>query len=277
MTWLLFKRKTSMQQTIPRTLCLVALTLAMHASADETDDAIAKLPEGPERTAIMLGRKITFETPRYLPDHVKSGLSCANCHIDGGTRPYASPWYGVTGVPPKYSARSGTSFTLERQIDECFRRAENGTPLARDSVEMKALIAYMAFLSRDIPPGQFGPGRGIGKLATDPTPDPVHGRAIYVQKCAACHGSDGAGVRSGVVYTIPPLWGSAAINIGSSMARVGIAATFIKHNMPLGAGGSLSDQEAVDVASYVIGQPRPDYPAKAADWPYGGKPKDARY
>jgi len=47
--------------------------------------------------------------------------------------------------------------------------------------------------------------------------------------------------------------------------------------MPLGQGGSLSDQEAYDIAVYFIQQPRPDFPGKEQDWPQGGKPDDARY
>ena len=69
------------------------------------------------------------------------------------------------------------------------------------------------------------------------------------------------------------------------MARTYTAAAFIKNNMPvaydlnapLGQGGALSDQDAVDVAEYFTHQPRPDFAAKVKDWPNGGKPKDARY
>ena len=46
--------------------------------------------------------------------------------------------------------------------------------------------------------------------------------------------------------------------------------------MPLG-GAVLTDQEAYDVAAYFTQQPRPDFKGKKADWPNGGKPKDARY
>ncbi len=264
-----------MQRTIAAALFLAAL--AVHAYADETDTAIAALPEGAERSAIELGRNIALDTPRYAPAHVSGGISCASCHIDGGTRPNASPWYGITGMPPAYSGRSDAVITLEQRINDCFRRSENGTPLALDSVEMKALVAYMSFLSRGIPPGQFGPGRGMGHLASAHTPDMEHGHALYVQKCTACHGANGGGLRTGTTYTVPPLWGDASYNIGASMARAGPAAAFIAHNMPLGQGGSLSEEDAIDIASYVTTQPRPDYADKAADWPKGGKPKDARY
>jgi thiosulfate dehydrogenase len=61
------------------------------------------------------------------------------------------------------------------------------------------------------------------------------------------------------------------------MARVTVAAAFIKSNMPRARGWSLSDDDAYDVAAYVNAQPRPDFPDKANDWPKGGKPADAPY
>jgi len=39
----------------------------------------------------------------------------------------------------------------------------------------------------------------------------------------------------------------------------------------------MPDQDAVDIASYFINQPCPDFANKAKDWPRDPKPKDARY
>jgi thiosulfate dehydrogenase len=61
------------------------------------------------------------------------------------------------------------------------------------------------------------------------------------------------------------------------MAREERAATFIKHFMPQSNPGSLTDQQAYDVAAYVVAQPRPDSPGKADDWPKGGAPADVPY
>ena len=61
------------------------------------------------------------------------------------------------------------------------------------------------------------------------------------------------------------------------MARLDTAAAFVKSNMPLGMGNTLSDQDAYDIAEWFIHQPRPDFPGKSKDWPEGGKPRDARY
>jgi thiosulfate dehydrogenase len=44
------------------------------------------------------------------------------------------------------------------------------------------------------------------------------------------------------------------------MASIDNAAEFIKANMPLGLGGSLSDQEAWDIATYMDSQERPQDP-----------------
>lgn len=248
-------------------------------TAQTLEARLAALPAGPDKDAVMLGYHLSVDTPHYAPGHVPGGaISCASCHIGAGTTPHASPWYGMTGVTPAYTARSATVESLAQRVDNCFRRSENGTPLALDSAEMNGLLAYMTFVSQGVPSGAFGPGRGMGKIANiaKMTPDPARGNAIYGERCASCHGADGQGVQSGGRYVFPPLWGEASFNIGASMARIGTAAAFIKHNMPLG-NPNLSDQDALDVAAYVAHQPRPDFPGKENDWPKGGKPVDARY
>jgi thiosulfate dehydrogenase len=75
----------------------------------------------------------------------------------------------------------------------------------------------------------------------------------------------------------PPVWGPKSYNIAADMARVSVAAAFIKSNMPRTWGWSLSDDDAYDVAAYINSQPRPDFRGKANDWPKGGKPADAPY
>jgi thiosulfate dehydrogenase len=61
------------------------------------------------------------------------------------------------------------------------------------------------------------------------------------------------------------------------MARQTKAASFIWHNMPFGAGKTLTQQEALDLAAYVVAQPRLDSPGKGNDWPVGGAPGDVPY
>jgi len=58
----------------------------------------------------------------------------------------------------------------------------------------------------------------------------------------------------------PPVWGRGSFNWGAGMHRIDTAAGFIQHNMPLGQGDTLSDQEAWDVAAFVDSHERPQDP-----------------
>ena len=80
---------------------------------------------------------------------------------------------------------------------------------------------------------------------------------MYRVHCAACHGANGGGLKAGATYTFPPLWGRDSYNAGAGMHRVPTAAAFIKANMPLGQGGTLTDQQAWDVAAFMNSHPRP--------------------
>jgi thiosulfate dehydrogenase len=111
------------------------------------------------------------------------------------------------------------------------------------------------------------------KMPKEMEGDPARGKALYVEKtCSTCHGADGEGMGP-----LPPVWGPKSYSIGASMARIERAAAFIYRNMPQVNPGSLTEQEAWDLAAYINGQPRPDSPAKEMDWPVGGNPKDVPY
>jgi len=175
---------------------------------------------------------------------------------------------------------------LAERINGCFLRSMNGKPVPVDSPDMQAMLAYFDWLSKGLPAKTKVAGQGIGKLDGKLVADPVHGKLVYDDGCALCHGEHGEGVKDARgEFVFPPLWGDESFNIGAGMARTNTAAGFVKHNMPvawganapLGQGGVLSDQDALDVAEYFSHQPRPDFPAKVKDWPNGGKPKDARY
>ena len=61
-------------------------------------------------------------------------------------------------------------------------------------------------------------------------------------------------------YAFPPLWGPRAFNWGAGMGKLANAAGFIKANMPLGQGGTLSDQQAWDLAAFMDSRERPRDP-----------------
>jgi thiosulfate dehydrogenase len=166
------------------------------------------MPAGPLGDAIRLGQAIVSDTQTRASAYIRNGLNCVSCHLDGGRTAYAAPLVGLTGVFPEYRARRGRVESLEERINDCFRRSMNGRPLPQDSAEMIGLLAYIAWLSQGVPTGTEVIGRGFRDIIAPAKPDPVQGKVLYAQKCAACHGADGQGLRgAGNAFVFPPLWG----------------------------------------------------------------------
>ena len=63
----------------------------------------------------------------------------------------------------------------------------------------------------------------------------------------------------------------------AGMARYRTAAAFIHANMPRDLPGTLSRQDALDLAAFIDSRPRPDFAGKSKDWPRGGAPADTPY
>jgi len=186
--------------------------------------------------------------------------------------PNTASFVGISRLYPEYRARADRQMTLAERINECFERSMNGKALPPDSSKLQAVVAYIEWLSQNVPPGSAVPWRGIPRLTSSRIPDPVNGKKQFATKCVFCHGAEGQGTMAA-----PPVWGPHSYNIAAGMARVSVAASFIKSNMPRGWGWTLTDDEAFDVAAYVNSQPRPDFPGKQHDWPKGGKPADIPY
>lgn len=244
------------------------------------------IKDEPNADDILYGKRLLSETKRLMPEHVGAAMNCTSCHLSQGKVPFGAPFVTSYRNYPSYNPRAGREVTLEQRINGCFLRSMNGKAVDESSREMKAMVAYMQWLARDVPEGAKMIGDGIGTIDRKLVPNPARGKEIYAAQCVSCHGANGEGIkdRHGE-FIFPPLWGDESFNIGAGMARTYTAAAFIKQNMPVGQGAHppigtdrvLSDQDAVDVAEYFAHQPRPDFPGKVNDWPKGGKPKDARY
>lgn len=239
--------------------------------------AEAAIPAGPLGDAIRAGLHIINDTQSAAAGSVGNGLTCSNCHIDAGRRAYAAPFVGLTGAFPEYRSRSAAVESLARRVNDCFERSMNGRALPPDGPQMTAILAYITWLSQGVPVGRDVIGRGFADIAAPATPDPARGRTLYAGKCAACHGAEGQGTPGGAGrYVFPPLWGPRSFNVGAGMARLSVAAAFVKAKMPVGAEGSLSPQDAFDIAAFFTAQPRPPFAGGRHDWPMGGRPADAR-
>jgi thiosulfate dehydrogenase len=228
-------------------------------------------PDDPFEMSVYRGLALLTHTRDSLPAYVGGTLNCTSCHLDEGRRPYAAPLVGAYARFPKYMDRSGAVVPIEDRVNYCLTRSLAGSKLPSDSREMQDIVAYLSFISRGVPTGEHVRGEGMAKMP-DLNGDSTRGRTLFVDNCVRCHGDNGAGMGP-----IPALWGARSFSIGASMARQERAASFIRHNMPFDRPGSLTDQQAYDVAAYITSMARPDSPGKENDWPNGGSPPDVPY
>jgi thiosulfate dehydrogenase len=148
----------------------------------------------------------------------------------------------------------------------------NGRAPDSNSLEMRAMSAYIRWLGKDVEKGKKPPGTGLEPLAfLDRAADSGRGRLIYLTKCQSCHGVNGEGKPDSLTngYLYPPLWGEYSYNTGAGLYRLTKFAPFVKANMPYGTNydkEQLSVEEAWDLAAYVNSQPRPIKKFRQ-DWP----------
>jgi thiosulfate dehydrogenase len=299
-----FRMKRSIVFGVPTFLLVAALGGAMIGAApgaevlqvDLTEwspPKISTLGNDPFSKLVKYGHALMTDTANEIGPNVAdpakrlsgNNLTCQNCHLQAGTQPYAMPLTGVWGQFPQYRGREGEVGTLEDRINGCMERSMNGKVLALNSIEMKAYLAYIKWLSTGIADGARLKGAGtLATKAPDRAVDLAHGEKVYADTCAVCHGADGLGKRAatGHGYQFPPLWGPDSYNNGAGMTRVLTAASFAQHNMPLGTSFNapvLNDNDAYDVGGYINSKERPvkadlgkDFPfklQKPVDTPYG--------
>jgi thiosulfate dehydrogenase len=210
----------------------------------------ATIPEGPMGDSIRLGMRIFNNTPKNAEKYVGNKLSCTHCHIDGGTVSQGMPMIGLPGIFPMYRDREKTVITFEERIEQCFQRSEFGHRVPNDGPEMTGLVAYAQWLSKDQVAGRPFPGRGLVNLS-ELNGDAAKGSKIYADQCAVCHGAEGAGK----LPAFPALWGPDSYSDGAGMHQIPKMAAFVQHNMPQNDPGTLTPQDAYDVATYIHSKP----------------------
>lgn len=221
-------------------------------------------PEDPMTPYIEYGEEIFNETNVVLPENVGNELSCQSCHADGGLS-QSSSMVGVTTQFPQYRPREGVVFTLEDRINGCMIRSMNGEKIENESEEMRALMSYLTYISEGIEQGEEIPWRMLNTMDEVPEPSIERGEDLYAEKnCLSCHATDGAGTGAN---SGPALWGDNSFNDGAGMSRMTKMAGYIKNNMPIGAEYELTDQEAADLAAYILSHERPIWEGHDTDFP----------
>lgn len=233
------------------------------AFAPPADSAIPATPMG---EMIRKGEQIFLHTGVNAKAYVGNTLNCVNCHLDAGRLAHSAPMWGAYLLYPAYRSKTKQVDTFAERLRGCFMYSMNGkAPPFGDEV-LVALEAYAYWMASGAPVGQRLPGAGYPKLAKPAQPpDIARGQQVYASHCMLCHGEQGQGQRAGDVQVFPPLWGAQSFNWGAGMANIDNAAGFIHANMPLGQGGSLTEQQAWDVATFMDSHERPQDPRFTGD------------
>ena len=228
-----------------------------------TPPDLSTIPDTPLGDMIRIGRDVFVDTQRYAKPFVGNKLNCVNCHLDSGRQANSAPLWAAYVAYPAFRAKNDQINTFEQRLEGCFRFSMNGRMPPSDSLVVVSLVTYAFWLATGAPVGAQLTGRGFPEVPQPAlAPSVARGADVYQAHCAVCHHASGAGMQQDGNYLFPPVWGRESYNKGAGMHRMNTAAAFIKANMPLGQGGTLTDQQAWDVAAYIDSKPRPADPRK---------------
>ena len=250
---------------------------------------ISTISDSTQKKQAEYGKELIAHTSKYLGPkgsvlQISNGLNCQNCHLQAGTAVFGNNYGSVASLYPKFRARSGAVEDIYKRVNDCFERSLDGKVLDTTGNEMQAIVAYINFIGSNVEKGKKAEGSGFKDLAyLERAADVEKGLTVYTGKCQSCHQANGEGVFNAnkTEFTLPALWGNNSFNDGAGLYRLSNFAKYVKYNMPLGVtyqNPQLSDEEAWDVAAYILSQPRPhmkvpkDWPDKSkkpVDHPFG--------
>jgi thiosulfate dehydrogenase len=213
-----------------------------------------KLSDAPAdiRDVVQRGYNIIHETHKYAPNHVGNELDCTNCHFNAGMVKDTLSFVGAAAVYPKYFPVVDKVIDLAMHTNLCFERYLNADPLPANSSDMIAILTYYQWISKGIPVYAKVPWVGLKPIKNEHKPNAQAGSEVFTQ-CMPCHGKNGQGL---LPSGAPPLWGDGAFPVGPGMGKEDMLAAFVHRFMPKG-NPDLSTAQALDVAAFVLSNPRP--------------------
>lgn len=229
--------------------------------------SIDDIPSGEDGDLIRYGIELLTNTegtlgPKGNLKMTTPEVSCAACHVQNGnglpgTKKYAFPFINSLNNYPRLDIETMQIISVQDRI-----RGMGHTDSIRfpdSSKEMRAILAYFKWLkdAYEIKDNVRLEGDFLAKMDfPNRASDPVRGKALYVEHCAACHGQRGEGIKNdnyikggGHLYPSLLIWPD-----GGHMSMIPFLARFIKTTMPVGASADspiLTDEEAIDVAAYI--------------------------
>ena len=222
------------------------------------------IPQDEFGQTVKMGRDIFEHTKRYASEYVgkDSNLNCSSCHLDAGRLAHSSPLWAAYVSYPAYRSKNKHVNTFSERLQGCFKYSMNGKAPPLGDPVLVALESYAYWLASGATIDPKINGRGYPAVPVPPLARNYgRGQRVFEQHCALCHGADGAGQLDGSGSSaFPALWGAKSFNWGAGMASIKNAAGFIQGNMPLALGGTLSDQQAWDVAAFMNSHERPQDP-----------------
>jgi thiosulfate dehydrogenase len=237
----------------------------------------SSIPDNEEGKQIQYGHDLIARTSNFIGplgsvSSKANGMNCQNCHLEAGTKPFGNNFGSVASMYPKFRNRSGDVESIERRVNDCLERSLNGDAIDSLSKEMRAIVAYIKWVGKDVKRGELAAGSGLFKMKwLDRAADKKAGRKLYLQQCQVCHGNTGEGQRLKEKgnYYYPPLSGDHSFTTAAGLFRISNFSRYIYANMPHGITFKkpiLSEEEAWDIAAYVLSLPRPkkEFPG---DWP----------
>ncbi len=236
-------------------------------------------------TSSTLGPDGNTTYPDTGEPYVTTVTSCSSCHFSGGQVPFGSPVYQSpskytpnpdTGLGP-YFRPLGYHRDLEDSIIDCFRNCMNAERApTKDDPVMIALVEYIHWVKdglRDpamradwtLLPPEAGPSLPSIAGVSTMRADPLRGAQLYNNRCADCHSEDAPGQGEYRVGEgrprIPALWGIRdGYSKGAAFYRTPVLGAYVQKHMPLDEPMTLSDQDAIDIASFINApdKPRPE-------------------